>query len=130
MDNPARAAYRLAMFARVVTLLATLVIAAVTTATSAHAARMSIGPDHAGHGGMMMQAAQHNEPLCSDEPACGTADAGLCEFVCAGLTAFLPLQNSNARHDCMPETHELPGETIFASLTPGFDERPPKLALL
>ena len=55
MDIPVSSAYLSGMFARLVTMLAVLAIAVMTTVTSAHAARMSAEPDHAVHVGEMMQ---------------------------------------------------------------------------
>lgn len=130
MDNPVSDAYLHSMFARLVTMLAILAIAVATTVTSAHAARMSVEPDHAVHVGEMMQAPDNSELSCDGEQHCGSADTGLCEFVCAGLSAFLTPPSGEAGQDYGPASHDLPSGAIRASRAPGLDERPPKLRLL
>lgn len=49
MDIPVTSAYLSGMFSRLVTMLAVLAIAVMTTVTSAHAARLSAEPDHSVH---------------------------------------------------------------------------------
>ena len=55
MDIPVTSAYLSGMFSRLVTMLAVLAIAVMTTVTSAHAARLSAEPDHSMHVGEMMR---------------------------------------------------------------------------
>lgn len=132
MDNPVSDAYLPSMFARFVTMLAIVAITFVTTVTSAHAARMSMSaaPDHSVHVGEMMQAPDNSELSCDGEQHCGSADAGMCEFVCAGLSVFLPSPSGDADHGYSPAGHDLPSGAILASQAPGLNERPPKLRLL
>lgn len=130
MDNPVSDAYLRRMLARAVTMLAILAIAVVTTMTSAHAARMSAVPDHAVHVAEMMQAPHGGEASCDGDQHCGSADAGMCEFVCTGLSVFLPSPSSGAGHSCSPVSHDRPSEELHASRAPGLSERPPKLRLL
>jgi hypothetical protein len=75
------------MIARLITMLAILAITVVTTVTSAHAARMSMssGLDHATHVGEMMHSPEIGQFACDTGQHCGSADAEMCKFVCAGL---------------------------------------------
>ncbi|PKP84706.1 MAG: hypothetical protein CVT80_06665 [Alphaproteobacteria bacterium HGW-Alphaproteobacteria-2] len=130
MDNPVSDAYLYLMFARVVALLFILAIAGGTTATSAHAARMSPGPDHAVHLGEPLHATKDGEHSCADQHHCGAADAEMCEFVCAGLAVFLTSPGREAGHEDGPSRHYVPSEEIQASRAPGLNERPPKHRLL
>ncbi|WP_238991859.1 hypothetical protein [Gemmobacter caeruleus] len=118
------------MFARAVTMLAILAIAVVTTMTSAHAARMSAVPDHAVHVAEMMQAPHGGEASCDGDQHCGSADAGMCEFVCTGLSVFLPSPSGDACHRCSRVSHDRPSAEHHASRAPRLNERPPKPRLL
>ena len=118
------------MFARLVVMLVVLTITVMTTMTSAHAARLSAEPDHAVHVSEMMQPMAASDLPCGDEQHCGTADIGLCGFVCAGLSVLLPLPNGEASRDYGLASHDLPRGAIQASREPRLDERPPKLRLL
>lgn len=86
MDIPVTSAYLSGMFSRLVTMLAVLVIAFMTTATSAHAARLSAGPDHAAHVSEMTQVATGSDRSCDGAQHCGSMDAGSCEVLCSGLS--------------------------------------------
>lgn len=90
MDILVSNAYVPGMFARVLSILAILAIAVVTTVGAAHAARMDgMQADHAAHLGAMMHEPADAHPSCDDGQHCGSADAAICEFVCAGLSVFL-----------------------------------------
>ncbi len=130
MDNPLSDTYLGAMFTRVIMVLAVLAIIAVTTVTSAHAVRMSVEPATAGHVSDMMQAPHNSELSCDLDQHCGTADAGLCDFVCLGLSAFLTTAGQETEHECGPAGYELATVANHASLTPGLGERPPRLCFL
>lgn len=132
MDILASSAYPCSMIARLVTMLAILAITVVTTVASAHAARMSMGSsaDHATHVGEMMHSPDIAERACDDGRHCGSADAGMCEFVCAGLSAFLTSPAAQLEHACGPASHDFPSEASHVSRAPGLNERPPKLRLL
>ena len=130
MDIAVSSAYVCGMFARLVSMLAVLAITVVTAVTSGHAARMSIEPDHAAHVGGMMHAPENTEASCDCEPHCGSTKTEMCEFVCAGLSAFLTLPNAEAGPDYQPASHELPSVATLASMAPGLNERPPKSRLL
>lgn len=130
MDILVSSAYLTGMFARLVALLAVIAVTVVTTVTSAHAARMSFEPDHADHVGEMMQAPDNGEFSCDGEQHCGSADAGVCKFVCAGLSALLISPGGEAGHDYWPASQDLPSGATLASRAPGLSERPPKLRLL
>lgn len=117
------------MFARLVTMLAMLAIAVMTTATSAHAAGLSAESDHAVHVSEMMQA-PGGEHSCEHEQPCASAQAGACEVLCAGLSVFVLSTGGEAVRRYGLANHDLPSATIPASRAPGLNERPPKLRLL
>ncbi len=120
------------MIERLVTLLAILAITVVTTVTSAHAARMSIGPghDHAAHAGEMTPSPDVVEAGCEGDPRCGSADAGICDFVCAGLSALLASPDADPGPAHVSASRYFPRETSHVSRVPGLNERPPKARLL
>ena len=130
MDNPVSHAYLRSMFVRLVTMLAILAIAVVTTVTPAHAARMSVDTDHDVHVGEKMQAPHHSELSCDGEQHCGSADAGMCELVCAGLSVLLTPPGGEAGDDYGRASHRLPTGAIHAGRAPALNERPPRLRLL
>lgn len=132
MDILVRSAYLCRMIARLVTLLAILAITVATTVTSAHAARMSMSssPDHATHVGGMMHSPDVAQLACDGDRHCGSADAEMCEFVCAGLSAFLTSPGGEAGHAHGPASHDFPSKAIHVSRAPGLNERPPRLRLL
>lgn len=132
MDILVSNAYLCSMIARVVTMLAILAITAFTTVTSAHATRMSMnsGVDHS-----MDVADKMHAPIIAvlDRDAaehCGSADAAMCEFVCAGLSAFLTSAGGEGGHAHGAASHDVPSAAIHVSRAPGLNERPPKLRLL
>ncbi len=132
MDILVSNAYPCSMIARVVTMLAILAITVVTTMTSAHEARMSMnsGADHTMHVADMMHAPIIAGPDCDAGAPCGSADAEMCAFVCAGLSAFMTWPDREAGQDHGTATREFPSEAIHVSRAPGLNERPPKLRLL
>ncbi|AUH65491.1 hypothetical protein CX676_16095 [Paracoccus zhejiangensis] len=130
MDIPVTSAYLSGMFSRLVTMLAVLAIAVMTTATSAHAARLSAEPDHSVHVGEMMQVAAGSEHSCDGEQHCGSIDTGSCELLCVGFSVFLTSPSEGSGSDYAPASHDLPTGAVLASRAPGLNERPPKLRLL
>lgn len=131
MDILVSNAYFTGMFARVLSILAVLAIAVVTTIGAAHAARMDgMQGDHALHAGAMMHASADAHPSCDDGQHCGSADAAVCEFVCAGLSVFLTMPGLEAGDAFGPASHDLPSEANRVSRAPRLNERPPKLRLL
>lgn len=131
MDILVSNAYLGSMFARVLSILAVLAIAVVTTISAAHAARMDgIQGDHALHAGAMMHASGDAHPSCDGGQHCGSADAAVCEFVCAGLSVFLTTPDLEAGDAFGPASHDPSSETVHVSHAPGLNERPPKLRLL
>ena len=130
MDITARNAYVHVMFGRLVTMLAMLAIAVVTTMTPAHEARMSAGLDHAVHVNEMMHVTDNGERSCTDQLHCGAAETSMCAFVCAGLSAFLTSAGGEAGHAHGTASHDVPSEAIHVSRVPRLNERPPKLRLL
>ncbi|MBC7285781.1 hypothetical protein [Hoeflea sp.] len=132
MDILVTNAYLCSMIARLVTMLAILAITAVTTVTSAHAARMSMnsGADHAMHVDDMMHTPVIAGLDCDAGEHCGSADAEMCEFVCAGLSAFLTSAGGEAGRAHGTASHDDRPEAIYVSRAPGLNESPPKLRLL
>ena len=130
MDITARKTYVHVMFGRFVTMLVMLAITVVTTMTPAHAARMSAGPDHSIHVSEMMYVTDGGEGFCTDQRHCGAVDTGVCEFVCAGITAFLPFPNAETGQEYVPSQHVFPREASNVGRVAGLNERPPKHRLL
>lgn len=131
MDIPGGDAYLHAMLARIVIIFAMFAITAVTTVAPAHAARMGVTPLPA----HMMPAGQvlHKSaiaPACQDGQLCGTADAGMCQLICAGLSAFPAAPGEKADHQFGPMIHDHAQGRLYADWLPGLNERPPKLRLL
>ena len=131
MDILVSNAYVSGMFARVLTMLAILAIAVVTTIGAAHAARMGgMQADQAAQPGSMMHASADTHPPCEGSEHCGPADAAMCEFVCAGLSVFLTMPGVEAGHAFGFADHDFSAEASHISRAPGLNERPPKLRLL
>lgn len=118
------------MFARAITMLALIAIAVVTTMSSAHAARMSAMPDHAGHVAEMMAVAHDTPVTCTSDQDCGPAATGLCAFVCNGLSIFLPSPGDAADQNGTRISHDQPLNDFHTGRAPGLNERPPKIHLL
>ncbi len=132
MDILVSNAYLCSMLTRLVTMLAILAITVVTALTSAHAARMSMNSDadHAMHVADMMHAPVIADLGCNAGERCGSADAEMCAFVCAGLSAFLTSAGGEVGHAHGTASHDNRSEAIHVSRAPGLNERPPKLRLL
>ncbi|MDP2739719.1 MAG: hypothetical protein Q8O82_13725 [Pseudorhodobacter sp.] len=132
MDIFVSNAYLCSMIARLVTMLAILAITVVTTVASAHAARMSMssGADHATHVADIMHSPVIAERACDAGQHCGSADAGMCEIMCTGLSANLTSPGEQAWHAHGPASHDFSSDAIHVSRAPGLNERPPKLRLL
>jgi hypothetical protein len=131
MDILVSNAYVSGMFARVLTMLAILAITVVTTIGAAHAARMGgMQADHAAHLSSMMHASADAHPSCEGSQHCGSADAAMCEFVCAGLSVFLTTPGVEAGKAFGSADHHFPTEASHVGRAPGQNERPPKLRLL
>lgn len=79
-------------------MLAILAITVVTAVSSAHAARMSMSSsaDHTTHVGEMMHSPEITDPACDPARHCGAADAGMCDFICAGFASFLAMPGAQA----------------------------------
>lgn len=130
MDMLARSTYVHDMFGRVITMLAILAITLVSTVTSAHASSMAFDQDHALQIGEMAHASVRSELSCDGDLHCSSADAELCELVCAGLSTLLTSPDAEAGHEHGPASHEFPSEVSHVSVAPGLNERPPKIRLL
>lgn len=130
MDILVNNVYLCRMFARVITMLAIFALTVITTVASAHAARMSAVPEQTTRFGEMTYASGNKELSCDGEQHCGSADAGMCDFVCTGLSAFLTSPGEQAAHEYGPASHDTASRVVRAGRAPGIDERPPKLRLL
>lgn len=120
------------MLARFVIMLVILAITVVTTGTSAHAAQMGLrsSPEHTTHVAGILHGPAMAEPACDAAQPCESADAGMCEFVCAGFSAFLTTPVVDAGQVDRSAAHDFPSEAIHVSRAPGLNERPPKPRLL
>jgi hypothetical protein len=118
------------MIARFVAMVAVLAFAVVSAATVAHAAHMGAVADHAVHVNEMAMINADNGPSCGGEHHCGSADAQMCAFVCAGLSGVLPLERGDAGLTHVADEHDPAFRTSGRGRTPGLNERPPKLRLL
>ncbi|SDD88328.1 hypothetical protein SAMN04488239_111112 [Ruegeria marina] len=125
MDSRATGHYVLVMFARAIILLALLAVVLLTTVAPSHAASMSAEAKHAFHADVMIHMEAGDAHDCAGEAACGEADAGLCVFVCAGLTAFAPVPVAEAARSADPSRHQFPSGTSVESRSPDLNERPP-----
>lgn len=130
MDRLEITSYIGGMFSRIVAILAMVSIAVVTMVTSAHSARMNAGSNNAVHANEMMQAHGSGDLSCDGTELCGSAESGLCGFVCAGLSVYLLLPAEDAGRDAGPGRVELPSGITLPSRTPSLSERPPKPRLL
>ncbi|WP_205520535.1 hypothetical protein [Propylenella binzhouense] len=125
--------YLCSMIARLVTMLAILAITVVTAVSSAHAARMSMSSsaDHTTHVGEMMHSPEITDPACDPARHCGAADAGMCDFICAGFASFLAMPGAQAGLPAQRSaSHGFPAEAGHVGHAPGLNDRPPKLRLL
>jgi hypothetical protein len=130
MDILVSNTYSASMIRRLVTVLAMLALTVVTTLASAHAARMSSDADQQSHVAGMMHSSDIAERSCDAGQPCGAADAGMCEFVCAGLSAVLTSPSGESGPAYGPASHDFQTEASHVSRAPGLNERPPKLRLL
>ncbi|WP_454623275.1 hypothetical protein [Brucella anthropi] len=95
MDKGSARLYSLPMLRALLIIVTTISLAAASFAVQAHETRMS---------GMLEHAAltQHIEQASSSMAACSEgesckADAGLCAFACAGISAWLPVVRTSAK---------------------------------
>lgn len=132
MDILVSNAYLCSMLERVVTMLAILAITVVTTVTSAHATRMSMnsGVDHAMHVADMMLTPVMAVLDCDAAEHCGSSNAEMCRFVCAGLALFLAPSCGEAGQAHGAASHDEQSEALHVGRAPGVNERPPKFRLL
>lgn len=132
MDKLVSHSYFEEMIARLVSLLAILAIAVMTTATLGHAALMNMtgGSNHATHAGDMMHESREVHTACDCEEHCGPAEAGMCDFACAGVSVCLASPEADTERGYGPDNHVHPGEVRHVGHAPGLNERPPKPRLL
>jgi len=132
MDKLGSHTYLVKMAARLVSMLAMLAIAVMTTATPGHAALMSMtsGSHHATHAGEMMHATHDAHTACHGEEHCGSAEVGMCEVACVGVSVCLATPDADTERGYGPDIHLSPGDIRHIGHAPGLNERPPKLRLL
>ncbi|GLK64436.1 hypothetical protein GCM10017635_19070 [Paracoccus kondratievae] len=130
MDFAPAGFYPVSMFSRLVAMLAITVLAAMSAATPAHAARLGAEPDHAIHVSEMMQVADCNQAPCHGEKHRSPIDPGGCELLCTGLSALLAPVAEGTGRDVLRNRHALPLGTTGAGQTPALNEPPPKPRLL
>jgi len=130
MDNPGRSTYVSDMIHRLVTALAALAIAVVSTVALAHAARVSDVPDFRIHAVEMMQAEDIGAMSCGGDQHCGSAMGGLCAFASVGLTAIVTPPDVQADFACHSISHTVPTGMVLSGAVLAREERPPKLCLL
>jgi hypothetical protein len=132
MDKLVSHTYLEKMLTRLVSMLAMLAIAVMTTATPGHAALMSMtsGSNHATHAGEMMHATHDAHTACHGEEHCGSAEVGMCEVACAGVSVCLATPDADTERGYGPDIHLSPGDIRHIGHAPGLNERPPKLRLL
>ena len=132
MDILAGRAYLHTMIARFVTMLVILAFTVVTTGTSAHAAQMGLrsSPEHTTHVARILHGPAMAEPACEAAQPCESADAGMCDFACAGLSVFLTSPVVDAGQVDRSAAHDFPSEASHVGRAPALNERPPKLRLL
>lgn len=130
MDNPGRSTYVSGMIHRLVTLLAALAIAVVSTAALAHAAQMSDVPDFGVNAVEMMQAEDSGAMSCGGDQHCGAAMAGFCAFASVGLTGIVVLHDAQADFACHAIRHTVPTGMALSGAVPAQAERPPQARLV
>lgn len=131
MDIIVSGAYLSGMLVRLVSIFAILAIAVVTTISAAHAARMDVmQAGHATRMSEMLQASASDHRSCDGGGSCGSADAVMCKFVCAGLSVMLTIPRIDAGHAIGFASHDVPVDAIHLGRVPGLNERPPKHRLL
>ncbi len=128
MDKGATRYYSLRMLRALLFIITTISLAAASFAVQAHETRMS---------GMLERAAltQHMEQASSSMAACSEgesckADAGLCAFACAGISAWLPVVRTSAKQIGLRQKYPLPPDAIFVTAAFSRNDRPPISRLL
>jgi len=117
------------MIHRLVSLLAALAIAVVTTAAFAHVARMSDVPDLGRHAVEMVQAEDIGSMACGGNQHCGAAMAGFCAFASVGLTGIVKPPDAQADLACHAIRHSAPTGMVLSGAVPAQAERPPQTRL-
>ena len=118
------------MISRIVTMIAALAFAVVSAATAAHAVRMGVAIDQPVHMGEMAMTGTEHGAHCGDDQHCGSADAGVCAFVCAGLSVVMPIERDDTGLAHLADEHDTVVGSNSHGLPPGLNERPPKLRLI
>ncbi|MDP2740229.1 MAG: hypothetical protein Q8O82_16355 [Pseudorhodobacter sp.] len=114
------------MIHRLVTLLAALAIAVISTAALAHAAQMSDVPDFGVHAVEMVQAEGNGAVSCGGHQHCGAAMAGFCAFASVGLTAIVVPPDAQPDFACHSIRQAVPTGMALSGAVPARAERPPK----
>ena len=116
------------MILRVITMIAVLAFAVMSAATTAHAVRMGVAIDQP-MAEMAMTGTEHGAH-CEGNKHCGSADARMCAFVCAGLSVMVPVELGDTGPAHLVDEHATVVGTNGQGMAPGLNERPPKLRLL
>ncbi len=120
----------LSSFMRIVTLLASLAIIAVTTAGSAHLARMGNVPNLGGHAARMVQVDGDCAVPCVGEQRCESVMAGLCSFAAVGLTGMVTAPEAHADFPFYSIGRMPAPDRVLSGVTPEVTKRPPKNRLV
>lgn len=120
------------MLNRFVAILAMLAVTLVTTAASAHAARMNMsdGSDHMMQAGGMMHSVSLAQPDDQGEQDSDLADVAMCDFVCSGISIGLAPPVVGAALAYRPAPFDLSMSEILVGQSPDLKGHPPKLRLL
>ncbi|MBW6507801.1 MAG: hypothetical protein K0B00_13810 [Rhodobacteraceae bacterium] len=118
------------MIHRLVTVLAALAFAIVTTAAVAHVARMSDVPDFGMHAVEMVQAEDIVTTPCGGDQHSGAAMAGFCAFASVGLTGIVTPPETRADPAFGAIRHTMPTVMVLSGAVPAQAERPPQARLV
>lgn len=130
LDNSASGAYVSVMLIRLVSALAALAIVVVTTAGSAHVARMGNVPDLGAHAVRMMQLEGGCAVPCAGDEPCDPAMAGLCGFASVGFTGMVSSPSAQADFVFHFIGRIVAPDLVLSGLLPELAERPPKNRLV
>jgi len=114
------------MIHRLVTVLAALAIAVVSTVALAHAAQMSDVPDFGMHAVEMVQVEAIGAISCGGDQHCGAAMAGFCAFASVGLTGIVVPHDAQADLACHSIRQAVPTGMVLSGAVPAQAERPPQ----
>lgn len=128
MDKITATPYSFTMLRVLMIIVTAVSLAAASFAVQAHEKSMSGMTEHGA-------LTQHMEQVSASMADCGEgksckADSGLCAFVCAGLSAWLPLERASIKQSSSQQKYLLPPDTVLQATAPGRNDRPPISHLL